>query len=171
MEVGLFIIHVTVGLLLAGHGAQKLFGWFGGHGPEATGGFMEALGMSPGKLMAIAAGGSEFFGGALLALGLLTPLAAVLIGSTMLVAALTAHAGKGPWASNGGWELPLTYAVVAIGFAFNGAGEWSLDHVIGWDVAGLGWGLGATALAVLGAAGAIVAGRREAHHPAEGAHA
>ena len=72
--------------------------------------------------MALAAGASEFFGGGLPMLGLATPLAAVLIGSTMLVASLTAHAGKGPWATNGGWELPLTYAIVAIGLAFNGAG-------------------------------------------------
>jgi putative oxidoreductase len=164
-------MHVTVGLLLAGHGAQKLFGWFGGHGPEGTGGFMETLGMRPGRHMALAAGGSEFVGGILLALGLATPLAAAIIGSTMLVAALTAHAGKGPWATNGGWELPLTYGVVAIGLAFNGAGRWSLDNAIGWNVAGFWWGVGAAAVALVGAIGAITVGRHEARHPATGAHA
>jgi putative oxidoreductase len=162
MELGLFLIHVTVGALLAGHGAQKLFGWFGGHGVEGTGGFFEnALHLRPGRHMALAAGASELFGGTLLALGLLTPLAALLIASTMLVASLTAHAGKGPWASNGGWELPLINAAVAIGLAFNGAGQWSLDNAIGWDVAGLWWGIGATALAVVGALGAIAVGRHE----------
>jgi putative oxidoreductase len=167
MEIGLFLIHVTVGALLAGHGAQKLFGWFGGHGVEGTGGFFEsALHLRPGRHMALAAGASEFFGGTLLALGLLTPLAAAMIAGTMLVASLTAHAGKGPWASNGGWELPLTNAAIAIGLAFNGAGQWSLDHAIGWDVAGLWWGIGATVLAVLGGLGTIAFGRHEfGRHP------
>jgi putative oxidoreductase len=161
LELGLFIIHVTVGALLAGHGAQKLFGWFGGHGIGGTGGFMESLSMRPGRHMAIAAGSSEFFGGILLALGLMTPLAAVLIGSTMVVASVTAHAGKGPWATNGGWELPLTYAAVAIGLAFNGAGQWSLDNAIGWNVAGFWWGFGAVVLSILGGIGAITIGRSE----------
>jgi putative oxidoreductase len=168
MELGLFIIHVTVGVLLAGHGAQKLFGWFQGHGLEGTGGFMETLGMRPGRQMAFAAGASEFFGGALLALGLATPLAAAVIGATMLVAGRTAHAGKGPWATNGGWELPLTYAIVAIGLAFNGAGQWSLDNAVGWDVAGLWWGIGATAVAGIGGLGAIAFGRHALGHRGHG---
>src|SRR3954454_1776577 len=168
MNLGLLVLRVTVGLLLAGHGAQKLFGWFGGHGPEGTGGFMETLGMRPGRHMALAAGGSEFVGGILLALGLATPLAAAIIGSTMLVAALTAHAGKGPWSTNGGWELPLTYGVVAIGLAFNGAGQWSLDNAIGWNLAGFWWGIGATLVAVLGGLGAIAFGRHEFGHRAPG---
>jgi putative oxidoreductase len=110
MELGLFLLHAVPGLLLMGHGAQKLFGWFGGHGPAGTGQFMETLGMRPGRRMAMAAGANEFAGGALLALGLLMPLAALLIASTMLVASLTAHRGKGPWNTNGGWELPLLLA-------------------------------------------------------------
>jgi putative oxidoreductase len=171
MELGLFIIHVTVGLLLAGHGAQKLFGWFNGHGLETTGGFMETLGMRPGRHMALASGASEFFGGALLALGLATPLAAVLIGATMLVASRTAHAGKGPWATNGGWELPLTYAIVAIGLTFNGAGQWSFDNAIGWNVAGFWWGFGATVVALVGGLGAIVFGRHEFGHRTPEVHA
>jgi putative oxidoreductase len=172
MELGLFLIHVTVGTLLAAHGAQKLFGWFGGYGIEGTGGFMEeTLNMSPGRHMALASGGAEFFGGILLALGLATPLAAVLIASTMLVASLTAHAGKGPFASNGGWELPLTYGVVAIGLAFNGAGQWSLDNAIGLSDAGFWWGFGATALAIIGATGAITFGRSELGRRSHGAPA
>ena len=170
MELGLFLIQAVVGLLLMGHGAQKLFGWFGGYGIEGTGGFFEgSLGMRPGRLMATAAGGAEFFGGLLLALGLAVPLAAVLIASTMFVAIRTAHRGKGLWVSDNGAELPLTYAVVAIGLAFNGAGQWSLDHAIGWDVAGLEWGLGALAVAIVGAAGAIAFGHREHGAPAHSA--
>ena len=159
MELGLFLLHVVPGLLLMGHGAQKLFGWLGGHGPEGTGQFMDALGMRPGKRMALAAGFNEFGGGLLLALGLLTPLAAVLIASTMLVAALTAHRGKGLWVTNNGFELPLVYGVVAVGLAFNGAGQWSLDHAIGWDVAGLWWGLGALAAALIGGLTVVGAAR------------
>src|SRR5687767_4182182 len=97
MELGLFLLHVVPGLLLMGHGAQKLFGWFGGYGPGATGQFFETLGMRPGRHMALAAGVNEFGGGLLLALGLLMPLAALMIATTMLVASLTAHRGKGPW--------------------------------------------------------------------------
>jgi putative oxidoreductase len=164
MELGLFIIHVTVGVLLVAHGAQKLFGAFEGPGIEGMGGALESMGIRPGRHMAFAAGASEFFGGLLLALGLVTPLAAVLIASTMLVASRTAHGGKGPFASKGGWELPLTNAVVAIGLAFNGAGQWSLDHAIGWDVAGFWWGAAAAAATVLGALGAIVVGRSEFGH-------
>ena len=159
MELGLFLLHVVPGLLLMGHGSQKLFGWLGGHGPEGTGQFMDALGMRPGKRMAVAAGFNEFAGGALLALGLLLPLAAVLIASTMLVASLTAHRGKGLWVTNNGFELPLLYGVVAVGLAFNGAGQWSLDHAIGWDVAGLWWGLGALAAALIGGLTVVGAAR------------
>lgn len=169
MELGLFLLHVVPGVLLMGHGAQKLFGRFGGHGPDGTGQFFEKLGMRPGRHMALAAGLNEFGGGLLLALGLLMPLAAVMIASTMLVAALTAHRGKGPWATDGGWELPLLYGLIPVSLTFHGAGQWSLDHAIGWDVAGLEWGLGALAVAIAGAAGAIAFGRREHGAPAHSA--
>ncbi len=166
MELGLFLLHVVPGLLLMGHGAQKLFGWFGGYGPEGTGQFMESMGMRPGKRMALAAGANEFGGGLLLALGLLTPLAAVLIASTLLVASLTAHRGKGLWNSDNGSELPLLYGLIPVALAFNGAGQWSLDHAIGWAVAGLGWGLGALAVAVIGAVTVVAAARHgERVHP------
>ena len=166
MELGLFLLQVVPGLLLMGHGAQKLFGWFGGYGPAGTGQFMESLGMRPGRRMALAAGFNEFGGGLLLALGLLMPLAAVIIASTMLVASLTAHRGKGIWNSNGGFELPLLFGLIPVALAFNGAGQWSLDHAIGWDVAGLGWGLGALGLAIAGAATIVGAARHsEREHP------
>jgi putative oxidoreductase len=166
MELGLFLLHAVPGLLLMGHGSQKLFGWLGGHGPEGTGQFMDALGMRPGRRMALAAGFNEFAGGALLALGLLIPLAAVLIVSTMLVASLTAHRGKGLWATDNGFELPLLYGLFAIGLTFNGAGQWSLDNAIGWDVSGLAWGLGALAVALFGAVTVVAAARHtERVHP------
>ncbi len=162
MELGLFLLHVVPGLLLMGHGAQKLFGWFGGHGPAGTGQFMDSLGMRPGQHMALAAGLTEFGGGLLLALGLLMPLAAVMIASTMLVAALTAHRGKGIWATNGGWELTLLYGLIPVALTFHGAGEWSLDNALGWgaELSGLGWGLGALAVAALGAVTVVGAARR-----------
>ena len=152
MEVGLLIIHAFIGLTLAAHGAQKLFGWFGGYGISGTGGYLEGFGFRNGKLMAAAAGTTELTGGLLLAAGFVTPLAAALIASTMLVAAFTDHAGKGFWIYNGGKEYVLTVAVVVIGLAFNGAGAWSLDAAIGLDASGVAWGLGALGVALAGAA-------------------
>jgi putative oxidoreductase len=157
MEIGLFIIHVALG---AAHGTQKVFGWFGGHGRGGTAAAMESLGLRPGSMMADGAGAAELVGGLMFAAGFLTPMAAALVAAVMLVAARTAHAGKGPWISDGGWEHVLAIAVVAIGLAFNGAGAWSLDAGIGWDVSGFWWGFAAAALALAGAAGALVVGRR-----------
>jgi putative oxidoreductase len=160
MGIGLFIIHVVVGALVAAHGTQKLFGWFGGHGRAGTAAAMESLGLRPGSTMADGAGAAELVGGLMFAAGFLTPVAAALVAAVMLVAARTAHAGKGPWISDGGWEHVLVIAVVAIGLAFNGAGAWSLDAGIGWDVSGFWWGFATAALALAGAAGALVVGRR-----------
>jgi putative oxidoreductase len=155
MEVGLLIIRVVVGALLVGHGSQKLFGWFGGYGLKGTGGYMESFGLRPGPLFALAAGAAELTGGVLFGTGLLTPLAATMVASTMLVAWRTDHAGKGLWIYNGGFEFVLTNAAIVIGFAFAGAGTWSLDHAIGWDVAGTWWGVGAAVAAVIGGGGVL----------------
>lgn len=103
----------------------------------------------------MAAGASEAAGGILLALGLLTPVAAALVAATMLVAVRTDHRGKGFWIYDGGFEYALTNAIVVLGLAFNGAGAWSLDRVVGRDVAGWPWGVGAAAVAVAGAAGML----------------
>jgi putative oxidoreductase len=164
MDFGLCLIHGIVGLVIAAHGSQKLFGAFGGHGPAGTGRFMESLGLRPGRRMAVAAGTSELLGGLLLATGLFVPGAAALVGATFLVAARTAHAGNGPWNADGGWEYVLVLSTVAVGLAFNGAGKWSLDHAIGWDVSGLWWGIGAAAVAVIGGA-AVLAGARLSTSP------
>jgi putative oxidoreductase len=159
MPEGLLILRLVVGLLLVAHGTQKLFGWYGGHGLAGTGGFFESLGFRPGRPMAMLAGASEAGGGLLLALGLLTPIGAAMIAGTMLVAALSAHAEQGLWATNGGYELPLVNATVAIALAFTGAGAWSLDNVldIPWT---RGWTGGLIAVALALVAGVATEARR-----------
>jgi putative oxidoreductase len=160
MEVGLFLIHAVIGSFVAAHGSQKLFGILGGFGLEGTGQYLEGFGLRPGRLFAFAAGSAELIGGLAFAAGFFTPGAAALIAATMLVAARTDHAGKGFWIYNGGNEYVLTNTAVVIGLAVQGAGEWSADNAIGWDVAGLAWGLGALGAAVLGAVGVLAFKRR-----------
>ena len=151
METGLLLIRAVVGLTLAAHGAQKLFGAFGGHGLAGTAGFFESIGFRPGKLLAALAGLGEAGGGALLALGLLTPLAAALIVSTMVVAVVGVHLDKGFFAQGGGYEYPLILGAVAAALAFTGAGTLSLDALFGLPLAGVRWGLAAIGLGVIGA--------------------
>ena len=104
MKIALTSLRILLGALFVGHGTQKLFGWFDGHGLEATGDGFESMGLRPGKKTAAIAGISEAGGGVLLAAGLATPLAGAAITGTMAQAIRTVHAGKGPWASDGGWE-------------------------------------------------------------------
>ncbi|SDX94464.1 DoxX family protein [Paenibacillus sp. CF384] len=130
LALGLLIIRVVIGLLFIGHGAQKLFGWFGGYGPKGTGGWMESIGMKPGVLMAVAAGLMELVGGALFAAGLFTPLAAALIALTMLGAIVKVHGKNGIWVTANGYEYPLVALAVVIGVAFAGAGSYSLDALL-----------------------------------------
>lgn len=127
---GLLLIRLVVGLLLVGHGAQKLFGWFGGYGPKGTGGWMESIGIKPGVFMAVAAGLMELLGGALFAVGLLTPLAALLITATMLGAIFKVHGQNGIWATANGYEYPLVLIAVVIGIALTGAGSYSIDAIL-----------------------------------------
>ncbi|MGG4207637.1 DoxX family protein [Paenibacillus jamilae] len=127
---GLLLIRLVVGLLLVGHGAQKLFGWFGGYGPKGTGGWMESIGIKPGVFMAVSAGLMELLGGALFALGLFTPLAALLITVTMLGAIFKVHGPNGIWATANGYEYPLVLIAVAIGIALTGAGSYSIDALL-----------------------------------------
>ncbi|MDY8026017.1 DoxX family protein [Paenibacillus polymyxa] len=127
---GLLLIRLVVGLLLVGHGAQKLFGWFGGYGPKGTGGWMESIGIKPGVFMAVSAGLMELLGGALFALGLLTPLAALLITVTMLGAIFKVHGPNGIWATANGYEYPLVLIAVVIGIALTGAGSFSIDALL-----------------------------------------
>jgi putative oxidoreductase len=127
---GLLLIRLVVGLLFVGHGAQKLFGWLGGYGPKGTGGWMESIGIKPGVLMAVAAGLMELLGGALFAVGLLTPLAALLITMTMLGAIVKVHGQNGIWATNNGYEYPLVLIAVVVGIALIGAGPYSIDAIL-----------------------------------------
>ncbi|MDQ1910744.1 DoxX family protein [Paenibacillus sp. GD4] len=130
MGLGLLIVRLVIGLLFVGHGAQKLFGWFGGYGPKGTGGWMESIGIKPGVAMAVMAGLMELIGGLLFAAGLFTPVAAVLIALTMLVAIFKVHGPNGIWATSNGYEYPLVLLAVAVGVALTGAGAYSLDALM-----------------------------------------
>jgi putative oxidoreductase len=144
MDVALLVIRVVVGLLLLGHGTQKLFGWFGGGGITGTGSFMESIGFRPAKPMAIMAGLGEAAGGTLLALGLLTPFGCAAVIAVMMNATVPSW-GKGPFNQNGGWELPLTYAIIGGTIAFTGPGTLSLDNAFDWTLTSTTWGIVAVA--------------------------
>jgi putative oxidoreductase len=104
INIGLLIIRLVIGLLFVGHGAQKLFGWFGGYGLKGTGGWFESIGIKPGVTMALFAGLAELIGGLLFALGLLTPLAGIIIAGTMAMAIVKVHAPNGLWSTANGYE-------------------------------------------------------------------
>jgi putative oxidoreductase len=152
MQEALLVLRGVAGLVLAAHGAQKLFGWFGGYGIAGTGRFFEGLGFRPGRAFAAAAGASEFLGGLLIATGFLGPLGPVFVLTTMIVAAVTVHASNGLFASANGIELPLLYGVMAVALAFSGPGAYSLDAAFGllgfWTP---GLALAAIAVGILGA--------------------
>src|SRR4051794_41313423 len=127
MDLGRTALRFVIGPLFVGHGTQKLFGWFGGHGLDGTGGFCESLGLKPGRRHAAAAGASEAVGGALLMLGALTPVAAGLVTGTMVTAIRKAHADKGPWVTNGGYEYNLTLIAAMLALTEVGPGRPSVD--------------------------------------------
>ena len=130
INIGLLIIRLVVGLLFVGHGAQKLFGWFGGYGLKGTGGWFESIGMKPGVTMALLAGVAELVGGLLFAFGLLTPLAGIIIAGTMVMAIVRVHGPNGIWATSNGYEYNLTLLAVAVGIALVGPGQYALDAFI-----------------------------------------
>jgi putative oxidoreductase len=156
MDTGLLLARVVVGLVMAAHGSQKLFGWFGGYGLAGTGGFFEQLGFRPGRFFAMAAGTSEVVGGLLLAAGLLGPLGPAMIIAIMVVAMATVHWQHGLFAQNNGIEVPLLYTVSAVALALIGYGAYSLDAVLGltwraeviWVALGLGVAGGLANLAI-----------------------
>ncbi|MFE2605829.1 DoxX family protein [Streptomyces mirabilis] len=166
-DLGLLLLRLGTGGVLAAHGAQKLFGWFGGGGLEGTGTAMEAMGYLPGKASATAAGLAEAGGGTLLALGLATPAAGAAAAGAM-VGAAAVHLPNGFFAMNGGYEHAASLALTAAGLAVAGPGRLSLDHVLGHAV-NRGWmvpvALGVTAAATLAVVGAR---NKRVHEAAEG---
>lgn len=161
---------LLIGGLFVGHGTQKLKGWFGGYGIDGTAGFMASLDMHPGKRNAIAAGVTETAGGAALALGLGTPLAAAAITGTMITAIRKVHLANGPWSSNGGWEYNAVLIAAALLIVEQGPGKLSFDAAFGTERKGATWALAALALGAAASAATIEAGHRNAP-PAEPAAA
>ncbi len=157
LSAGLLVARVVLGLLMAAHGTQKLFGWFGGYGLAGTGGFFESLGFRPGKLFAAAAATTEVLSGLLVAFGALGPVGPALMLSVMIVAAVSVHAKNGLFASANGIEMPLLYAVGAVALGLTGPGLYSLDSALGigdfWTPVLV---LIVLALGALGAAGNLV---------------
>ena len=165
-STALLLLRVVIGLLFVGHGTQKLFGWFGGHGPEGTGGFLASLGYHPGKHHAVLAGLTEAGAGLLFALGLLTPFAVAGLIGVMVNAIGSAHWKNGLWVTDGGFEYPLVTAVIAAAIGLTGPGGYSIDHAIqrsanSWHLWGGGWGVFAIAVGMASGVG-MLATRRTA---------
>jgi putative oxidoreductase len=161
MSLGLLLIRAVFGLTLAAHGSQKLFGSFGGGGPAGTTKFFRSLGFRAPLLMALAAGLGELAGGLLFALGLLTPLAALILTVVMLNAIGTVHWKKGFFNSAGGYEFNLTILATAVAITAIGPGRYSLDAGLGWaeTISGPGWALAVIGLAALVAFATLTIGR------------
>jgi putative oxidoreductase len=130
LSIGVLFVRVVIGLLMAGHGAQKLVGWFGGYGLHKTGEYFAQVGFRPGAAFAAAASVAEIVSGILVALGFLGPIGPALMISVMIVAAVTVHWGHGLFAP-AGIEIPLLYASAAFGLALTGYGQYSLDAALG----------------------------------------
>jgi putative oxidoreductase len=158
MSYGILLVRVVVGLAFVGHGTQKLFGWFGGGGPQGTGAFFGSQGYRFPVLMAVAAGLCETGGGALLALGFVTPLAGALLATVMINAIVSVTLKK---AFMLGSELELAYLTVAVSIAAIGGGRFSVDRALGWDddLSGLWCGVGALGAAAIASLLTLTLGR------------
>jgi putative oxidoreductase len=128
--LGALALRIPVGIIFAAHGAQKLFGWFGGYGLEGTGQYLATIGLEPGYLMALLAGAAEFFGGLALVAGLAVRPAAASLAVAMLVAIFAAHWSKGFFAASGGYEYALALFAASLSLLFSGGGRYSLDRVL-----------------------------------------
>jgi putative oxidoreductase len=151
MDEGLLILRLVIGLTMAAHGSQKLFGWFGGGGIEGTAAFFGSLGYRAPARFALLAGLTEFLGGLALAAGFLVPLAAMGIAVVMLNAIESVKFPGGFFAGNGGYEFELLILGTAVALAATGPGKYSLDHAIGWDdeLSGYAWGGAALAAGIV----------------------
>jgi putative oxidoreductase len=160
MSYGLLLLRVAVGLAFIGHGTQKLFGWFGGYGPQGTGGFFASQGYRAGVLMAVAAGLCETVGGTLLALGFATPLAGTLLAIVMINAIGSVTFKR---AFMLGSELEIVYLTIAVSVAATGPGRFSIDRAIGWDdnISGFWWGVAALVVAAVVSAVTLTLGRAQ----------
>jgi putative oxidoreductase len=165
MDLGRVLLRLTIGGTFFVHGTQKLFGWFGGGGPEGTGQFFESVGLRPGKQNAIAAGATETGGGILIALGLATPLAAAGLSAVMITALRTVVWNEGFKPATGEHEVLL--ATGALALTETGPGAPSLDSALGLESSGLGWTLAALGAGAAGSAMAISMGRQQPEEPEE----
>ena len=154
VSIGRLLLRLTVGGFFVGHGTQKLFGWFGGNGLDATAEGFEKIGLRPGRSNAIAAGAAETGGGALLAAGLATPVAASVLTATMLTAIHRVHLKNGPWLSNGGYEYNAVLIAALLAISEVGPGELSLDAALGCERSGRGRAIATLGVGVLGAVAA-----------------
>jgi len=162
-SLGLLLLRLVMGGLLVGHGSQKVYGMFGGHGPYGTGQRFEKVGLRPGPLWARIGGSAEMTGGALTALGLLSPLGPLTTMAPMIVAWRKVHWGKPIWVTEGGAELPATNLAIAGALVLAGPGAISVDRVLGTRAP---WWLSLLAIAGL-STGVVVALQREIHEAAE----
>jgi putative oxidoreductase len=164
MDLAVLVLRLVVGLLFAAHGAQKLFGVLGGGGLEGTAGMFDNIGLRPGWLQARAAGTAELVGGLLIALGLFTPFAAAALIAVMVAAIVTVHAPNGIWNTNQGYEFNLVLIAAVFALAGIGAGAWSLDNALGFDLHGTIWAIVAVAAGIIGGIGTVISGRISAGH-------
>lgn len=170
MDLALLVLRLVVGLTFAAHGAQKLFGAFGGGGIQGTAGMFEQIGLRPGKLHGWAAAITEFFGGLAIALGIVTPVPAAALIAVMTAAVITVHLKNGFFVTNQGYEFNVALAAALFALAGIGAGGWSLDNALGIDMTGTAWALGALGVGLLGGIGAVLSGRFASRHPREHRH-
>ena len=150
MSIGSLAIRGVVGPLFVGHGTQKLFGWFGGHGLDGTAGFFHSLGLRPGRRNAILAGVNEAVGGVLLTLGAFTPVATTMVSATMVTAIRKVHGPKGPWVTEQGYEYNAVLIAAMVALAGHGPGRPSLDAALLPNFKGSRWALASLGAAVAG---------------------
>jgi putative oxidoreductase len=159
LTVGLLVLRLVLGLTMAAHGAQKLFGWFDGPGLAGFAATLDRLGVRPGRTWAIVSAAVELGGGLLVAVGLLTPIAALFLAGNLLVAILTTHLARGFWNRDGGYEFPLALMGGLVALSLAGAGAASLDSAIRLSLPEPGTWLGIVIVVLLGVLAAAASGR------------